>query len=56
MDNFKVQLPTQNWIDAKPDDGRDFCSQCVVKIIYIMFALHDFFVHQMQGAKMSYAI
>lgn len=26
MDNFKVELLTQNWIDNKLDDGFDFCS------------------------------
>jgi hypothetical protein len=26
LDNFKIQLLTQNWIDDKPDDGMDFCS------------------------------
>jgi hypothetical protein len=26
LDNFTIKLLTQNWIDEKPDDGRDFCS------------------------------
>lgn len=33
MDNFKIQLLTQNWIDNATDDGRDFCSHGQVQLM-----------------------